>query len=167
MTSVDRVIRTLPGSAAWTELLANIGAGANERDLNDENPFDQVSALKRAGFGTLRLPAHLGGAGLTVPQLFSAVIDVAKADPIVAHIFRTHFWFVEERLRTADDPTSARWLYKVAEGKIFGNAFSEKGSLAVGSLVFNTRLLSADGGGYRLHGEKFYSTGTLFSDYLT
>jgi len=95
-----------------------------------------------------------------VPQLFSTVIDVAHADPIVAHIFRTHFWFVEERLRTADDPGSARWLHKVAEDKIFGNAFSERGSLAVGSLVFNTRLLPADGGGYRLDGEKYYRTGT-------
>ena len=98
MTSVDRVTRTLPGSPEWASLLDQIGAGAKDRDLNDENPFDQVSALKRAGFGILRLPEHLGGAGLTVPQLFSAVIDVAKADPIVAHIFRTHFWFVEERL---------------------------------------------------------------------
>src|SRR6476469_4386275 len=64
-------------------------------------------------------------------------------------------------------PSSARWLHKVAEDKIFGNAFSERGSLAVGSLVFNTRLLPADGGGYRLDGEKYYRTGTLFSDYLT
>jgi alkylation response protein AidB-like acyl-CoA dehydrogenase len=167
MTSVDRVTRILPGSTEWADLLNQIGAGAKDRDLNDENPFDQVSALKRPGFGTLRLPEHLGGAGFTVPQLFSTVIDVAQADPIVAHIFRTHFWFVEERLRTADDPSSARWLHKVAEGKIFGNAFSEKGSLAVGSLVFNTRLLPAQGGGHRLTGEKFYSTGTLFSDYLT
>jgi alkylation response protein AidB-like acyl-CoA dehydrogenase len=167
MTSVDHVTRILPGSPEWANLLAQIGSGAKDRDLNDENPFDQVAVLKRAGFGTLRLPEHLGGAGFTVPQLFSTVIDVAHADPIVAHIFRTHFWFVEERLRTADDPSSARWLQKVAEGKIFGNAFSEKGSLAVGSLVYNTRLLPADGGGYRLDGEKYYSTGTLFSDYLT
>lgn len=170
MTSVDRVTRTLPGSPEWAALLSRIGGGARDRDLNDENPFDQVSALKSAGFGTLRLPEYLGGAGLTVPQLFSAVIDLARADPIVAHIFRTHFWFVEERLRTADDPSSARWLHKVAAGKIFGNAFSEKGSLAVGSLVFNTRLLpdpAFPGSGYRLNGEKFYSTGTLFSDYLT
>ncbi len=166
MTSVDHVTRILPGSPEWADLLTR-SRGAKDRDLNDENPFDQVAALKRAGFGTLRLPAHRGGAGFTVPQLFSAVIDVAHADPIVAHIFRTHFWFVEERLRTADDAGSARWLHKVAEGKIFGNAFSEKGSLAVGSLVFNTRLLPADGGGYRLDGEKYYSTGTLFSDYLT
>ncbi|MDH6197480.1 alkylation response protein AidB-like acyl-CoA dehydrogenase [Mycobacterium frederiksbergense] len=168
MTTIENVAHVLPGTQQWSDLLATIAAGAKDRDLNDENPFDQVSALKRAGFGTLRLPESLGGAGFTVPQLFSAVIDVAKADPIVAHIFRTHFWFTEERLRTADDPRSAHWLGKIAEGKIFANAFSEKGSLAVGSLVFNTRLLAApDGSGFTLSGEKYYSTGTLFSDYLT
>ena len=167
MTTVENINRILPGSPQWTALLAGIAAGAKDRDLNDENPFDQVAALKRAGFGTLRLPTELGGAGYTVPQLFSAVIDVARADPIVAHIFRTHFWFTEERLRVADEAVSQRWLRKVAEGKIFGNAFSEKGSLAVGSLVFNTRLLPDPAAGFRLTGEKFYSTGTLFSDYLT
>lgn len=163
MTTVENTHSILPGSPAWRDLLSNIGSGARERDLNDENPFDQVAALKRAGFGTLRLPAEFGGPGLTVPQLFSAVIDVARADPIVAHIFRAHFWFVEERLRAR----SRRWLDTVSEGKIFGNAFSEKGSHAVGSLVFNTRLLPSPAGGFRLDGEKFYSTGTLFADYLT
>ncbi|MCV7419884.1 acyl-CoA dehydrogenase family protein [Mycobacterium yunnanensis] len=169
MTTVENNARILPGSPQWDELLGRIAAGAKDRDLNDENPFDEVAALKRAGFGTLRLPPELGGAGLTVPQLFSAVIDVARADPVVAHIFRTHFWFTEERLRTAasGDPASSQWLRKVADGQLFGNAFSEKGSNAVGSLVFNTRLLPDPAGGYRLEGEKFYSTGTLFSDYLT
>ncbi|MFC7677116.1 acyl-CoA dehydrogenase family protein [Mycolicibacterium sp. GCM10028919] len=167
MTTVEGVNRILPGSTEWTTLLADIGSGAKNRDLEDENPFDQVTALKRAGFGTLRLPEALGGAGLTVPQLFSAVIDVARADPIVAHIFRTHFWFVEERLRTVSSEGSRQWLAEVAAGRVFGNAFSEKGSNAVGSLVFNTRLLPDGAGGFRLDGQKFYSTGTLFSDYLT
>lgn len=160
-------ILDLPDTTTWTGLLADIAAGAKDRDLDDVNPFDQVAALKRAGFGTLRLPTELGGAGVTVPQLFSAVIDVARADPVVAHIFRTHFWFVEERLRTLDQPGSRAWLQKVADGKVFGNAFSEKGSHAVGSLVFNTRLAPGHDGGFTLTGEKFYSTGTLFSDYLT
>jgi alkylation response protein AidB-like acyl-CoA dehydrogenase len=163
MTTVAHNQRILPGTPEWKDLLSSIGSGSRDRDLNDENPFDQVAALKRAGFGTLRLPAEFGGAGLTVPQLFSAVIDVAQADPIVAHIFRAHFWFVEERLRSQ----SRTWLDLVSEGKIFGNAFSEKGTQAVGSLVFNTRLLPSPAGGFRLDGEKFYSTGTLFSDYLT
>ena len=161
----------LPGTPAFNALLDEIRSGAKDRDLNDENPFDQVIALKQAGFGTLRLPAEFGGPGLSVPQLFSAIIDVASADPIVAHIFRTHFWFVEERLRALranpSDAVSRHWLHEVAAGKLFANAFSEKGSLAVGSLVFNTRLLPDSSGGYRLNGEKFYSTGTLFSDYLT
>src|ERR1700742_4452651 len=103
MTSVDHVARILPGSPEWAGLLTQIGAGAKDRDLNDENPFDQVAALKHAGFGTLRMPEHLGGPGFTVPPLFSTVIDVAHADPIVAHIFRTHFCFVEDRLRPTDD----------------------------------------------------------------
>ncbi|MGU3654208.1 acyl-CoA dehydrogenase family protein, partial [Mycolicibacterium sp. A43C] len=163
MTTVENTHHILPGTPEWADLLSTIGAGSRDRDLNDENPFDQVAALKRAGFGTLRLPKELGGAGLTVPQLFSSVIDVARADPIVAHIFRAHFWFVEERLRAQ----SRRWLDLAAAGKIFGNAFSEKGGNAVGSLVFNTRLLPHPEGGYRLDGEKYYSTGTLFADYLT
>jgi alkylation response protein AidB-like acyl-CoA dehydrogenase len=163
MTTVAHNQRILPGTPEWKDLLSSIGSGSRSRDLNDENPFDQVAALKQAGFGTLRLPAEFGGAGFTVPQLFSAVIDVAEADPIVAHIFRAHFWFVEERLRSQ----SRGWLDLVSEGKIFGNAFSEKGTQAVGSLIFNTRLLPSAAGGFRLDGEKFYSTGTLFSDYLT
>ena len=48
-----------------------------------------------------------------MPQLFSAVIDVARADPIVAHIFRTHFWFTEERLRR---PTT-RFAALAAQGR--------------------------------------------------
>jgi alkylation response protein AidB-like acyl-CoA dehydrogenase len=167
MTTAEDITRIAPGSPEWTTLLDRIGSGASDRDLNDENPFDQVVALKRAGFGTLRLSPAQGGSGFSVPQLFSTVIDVARVDPIVAHIFRTHFWFVEERLRLSADARSARWLREVAGGKIFGNAFSEKGSHAVGSLVFNTRLLPDSAGGYRLDGEKFYSTGTLFSDFLT
>lgn len=77
MTTVENTTRILPGSPQRAELLGRIAAGAKDRDLNDERLFDQVAALKRAGFGTLRRPPELGGSGLTVPQLFSAVIDVA------------------------------------------------------------------------------------------
>ena len=121
MTTLELVDRLLPGTPEFADLLAQIRSGAKDRDLNDENSFDQVNALKQAGFGTLRLPTELGGSNFTVRQLFSTVIDVAAADPIVAQIFRTHFWFVEERLRTLTDPRSRHWLTKGAEGNIVGN----------------------------------------------
>jgi alkylation response protein AidB-like acyl-CoA dehydrogenase len=72
MTATEEGFSIAPGTAQWEGLLSGIASGAKDRDLNDENPFDQVAQLKRAGFGTLRLPRELGGAGLTVPQLFSA-----------------------------------------------------------------------------------------------
>ncbi len=74
---------------------------------------------------------------------------------------------MEQCLRTADAPISRQWLKKVAEGKLFGNAFSEKGPVAAGSPFFHTRLVRTDDGKYRLDGDKYYSTGTLFSDYIS
>jgi hypothetical protein len=57
MTSLDHVTAILPGSPEWADLLAQIAFGAKDRDLNDENPFDQVAALKRAGFGACGCPS--------------------------------------------------------------------------------------------------------------
>jgi hypothetical protein len=102
MTSVQNVNRILPGSPQWTELLAGIAAGAKDRDLNDENPFDQVSALKRAVRRNAAVAERAWRSGIHRSTTVLAVIDVARADPIVAHIFRTHFWFTEERLLLSD-----------------------------------------------------------------
>lgn len=57
MTTVENVTRVLPGTPEWDDLLASIAEGAKDRDLNDENPFDQVAALKRAGFEACDFPS--------------------------------------------------------------------------------------------------------------
>ncbi|MBY6412254.1 acyl-CoA dehydrogenase [Rhodococcus sp. BP-252] len=171
-TAVDKPVGVLvPGSTEYRALLATIAEGASRRDLEDQNPFDQIDALRRAGVGALRLPKDIGGGGLTVRELFGVIADIAEADPIVAHILRTHFWFVEERLRQAtavDYPgfENDRWIQLILQGKIFGNASSERGSQAVGNFKYGTHL-TAYGDKFLLDGEKFYSTGTLFSDYVS
>jgi hypothetical protein len=43
MTTVEDVSSTAPGSARSDELLRELATGAKARDLNDENPFDQVA----------------------------------------------------------------------------------------------------------------------------
>ncbi len=116
MPTVEPVNRILPGTPAFSDLLAQIRAGAKDRDLNDEKLFDQITALKQAGFDTLRLPTELGGSNFLVRQSISNIIDLATADPIVAHIFRTHFWFAEQQLRTVSEARSRSWLAKAAEG---------------------------------------------------
>ncbi|MFC8178162.1 MULTISPECIES: acyl-CoA dehydrogenase [Nocardiaceae] len=172
MTStVESVGVVEPGSPEYRELLASIAEGASARDLADENPHQQIDALRRAGFGALRLPKDIGGAGLTVRETFGVIIDLAEADPIVAHILRTHYWFVEERLREATAVDYAgydndRWIQLILQGRIFGNASSERGSQAVGNFKYGTHL-TPHADGYLLDGQKFYSTGTLFSDYVS
>lgn len=50
-------------------------------------------------------------------------------------------------------------------GKIIGNAYTEISKINVGKYEFETNLLP-DGDGYRLNGIKYFSTGTLYSDYV-
>jgi alkylation response protein AidB-like acyl-CoA dehydrogenase len=159
-----------PGSLALTELFARIGDGAQQRELERILPHDQIRWLRDAGIGRLRLRVEDGGVGATLPDLFGVVIDLAAADSNIAHILRAHFGFVEEQLHNPDPSAGRRWLGLVAEGNVFGNAVSEQNTLPVGRKAGTTHLdtiLSPDGtDGFRLSGVKFYSTGTLFSDWV-
>lgn len=166
--------------AAWNSdavraVLTQIGEGVVERELRDENPFDQVRQVAALGFGTLRLPARLGGQGASIRELFAAVIDVAEADPTVAHIFRAHLLQTEDLIirSNADDAdgaarnaTTLALLDAVRAGKIIGNASSERGNSAVGGVDFNTTITTSLDGRRVLNGEKYYTTGTLFADYV-
>jgi len=89
---------------------------------------------------------------------------LAEADSNVAHILRTHYWFVEQQIVSADPDDRARGIALLNSGALVGNGFSEQSSHPVG-LYFDTKFTPDPDGGYRLHGTKYYSTGTLYSDY--
>ena len=146
-------------------MLAEIAAGSAHRERAGEPPHDAVDLVRHARLGALRVPAAEGGAGASVRGLLATLIDLAEADANVAHILRAHFWFVELRLLDTDPGRRARWLTQVADGLIFGNATSELGTRAAGDRAFATRL-ARNGGHYRLTGTKYYSTGSLFSDWI-
>jgi alkylation response protein AidB-like acyl-CoA dehydrogenase len=155
-----------PGSRELQALLARIAEGANVRERDRVAPYEQIQWIREAGLGRLRIPLAEGGAGASLREFFRVLIDLAAADSNVAHILRAHFWFVEEQLQSANADSRKHWLGLVNQGKIFGNATSEQGNLQVG-LFFDTKLTrDADGVGYRLNGQKYYSTGSLFSDWI-
>lgn len=143
------------------ELIGKIAAGAVSRELERELPFEPIRMLDAAGFGALRVPAEYGGPGLSIEELITELIRLAEADSNVAHLYRGHFGFVEA-LRFQPEEIRAHWYRKVLEGKTVGNASTEKGGNALGEL--NTVLTEQDGTPV-LTGEKFYCTGTIFSDY--
>ncbi|WP_433782403.1 acyl-CoA dehydrogenase family protein [Actinomycetospora sp. CA-101289] len=148
-----------------TDLLAWIAEGAADRERRDESPFAQVAAVAEAGLGALSLPVDEGGRGAGVRELFAFVVDLAEADPIVAHVLRTHYSQVLGFLRLPDPDVRRRWLDEVRAGKVFGNAISETGPAAAGGHEFDTRLDEVDGRRV-LNGTKYYSTGTLYADWI-
>lgn len=160
-TTTRPVVR--PGTPEWAGLLERIADGVADRERTRTAPYEVVGWLKEAGVGRLRLPVEDGGAGLSVPELFAALIDLAEADSSVPHILRTHFWFTEQHLQARHDPAFSARLRLAADDKFVGNGFSEQSSKPVG-LFFDTTF-TVDGDGYRLNGTKYYSTGSIYSDY--
>ncbi len=153
-----------PGSPELTALLDRISVDADLRDKDAVAPFQQIAWVKQAGLGRLRVPLSEGGGGAGIREFFSTLIALAEADSNVAHILRTHFWFVEQQLVAVDPAARARGLGIITADKLVGNGFSEQSKHAVG-LHFDTTITAQPGGGYVLDGEKFYSTGTMYCDY--
>jgi alkylation response protein AidB-like acyl-CoA dehydrogenase len=153
-----------PGSPELKALLARIALGAEERERDLKQPFEVIGWIKEAGLGRLRLPVEDGGGGASVRELFETVVALAEADSNVAHILRTHYWFVEQQLIAPDPDARARAFALLNSGALVGNGFSEQSKRPVG-LYFDTAFTPDPDGGYRLNGTKYYSTGTLYSDY--
>ncbi|HEY5333233.1 MAG TPA: acyl-CoA dehydrogenase family protein [Solirubrobacterales bacterium] len=155
----------LPGSPEFERLLAQIAAGSAERERLLEAPFAAIDLIKEARLGAIRVPVADDGAGVSLRELFEVLIALAEADSNVAHILRVHFSFVERLLAGHDPDNRARWFGLIVAGKIFGNAISEQNGRQVGMQFDTTLTPDPDGDGFRLDGEKFYSTGSMYSDW--
>lgn len=150
-------------AARFRPVFERIRAGAVERDLQRRLPHEELHWLREAGFTKLRLPQELGGLGATLPELFGLLIELGAADSNVVNAVRAHQGFTEDVLNAADPAWRQRWLARVAAGDFVGSGFSEAGDAKVGS--FSTRLRQTPEG-LRLDGEKFYTTGSLFGDWI-
>jgi alkylation response protein AidB-like acyl-CoA dehydrogenase len=149
----------------FAPVFARIAAGAIEREADRRLPFEEVEWLRQAGFGRIRVPKEYGGLGASLPQFFRQLIELGRADSNLPQLLRGHFGFVETRLTQAEPEIRERWLHRLASGVLVGNAQSEQGS---NSFWQNATSVSRtpDGDGWRLSGRKFYSTGSLFSDWI-
>lgn len=152
-----------PTAADLDTLLARIAEGAAERERERIPPFDAMRAVGHSGAGALRVPASHGGPGATLRALFELVIGLAEADSNVAQSLRAHFHFVEGRRASSDPAERERWFAEVLRGSIFGNATVERTTRDL--FGFETTL-TPDGDGAVLHGTKYYSTGSLYADWV-
>ncbi|MBD9586137.1 acyl-CoA dehydrogenase family protein [Pseudomonas sp. PDM03] len=150
-------------AARFRPIFQRIAAGAVEREQSRSLPYEPIQWLKDAGFGAVRVPVEYGGGGASLPQLFELLIELAEADSNVPQALRGHFAFAEDRLNATPGPARDLWFKRFVDGDIVGCAWTEIGNVAIGDVITK---VSPNGDGWRLNGEKFYSTGSLFSDWI-
>ncbi|WP_169077306.1 acyl-CoA dehydrogenase family protein [Microcella alkalica] len=146
----------------FAPVLAEIAAGAVERERRRILPLDEVRALRDAGFGALRVPRRFGGWGASLQQLFRLLIALGEADANLPQLLRGHIAFVETQLALPPSALRTEWLSRIADGEVlFGNAQAERGE----SSTPTTEIVEVEGR-LLLRGRKFYSTGTLYADWI-
>ncbi|EEA01303.1 Acyl-CoA dehydrogenase type 2 domain [Burkholderia sp. H160] len=148
----------------FAPIYEQIAAGAIEREQNRVLAHEAVQWLKSSGFTALRVPREHGGGGITLPQFFRQLSKLGAADSNLPQILRAHFGFIESRLEDSADTQRARWFARIAQGETLGAATSERGPLTHNSVTLRRDVAS---GALRLDGEKYYSTGALYADWLS
>ncbi|WP_414447846.1 acyl-CoA dehydrogenase family protein [Burkholderia sp. 22PA0099] len=148
--------------AALPALAAELGHDTARREANRELPFEGFKLFRATPLGALRLPEASGGLGGSLVDLFEVISTLAAADSNLAHALRIHYDFTEVLRLSPASPFNALQIDRVLSGAIFGGASTELGTSRPGEV---STTLTADGDGYRVSGTKYYSTGTLFSDY--
>lgn len=153
--------------AALTEqfrpLFARIAEGAATREIDRTLLHEPIRWLKEARFGTLRIPKEEGGFGVSLPQLFSLLTALAEADSNLPQALRAHFAFIEDRLNQPESEDRRRWFRRFVDGELVGSGWSEIGAVKLGDVITQVSPVQV---GWALSGEKFYSTGTLYADWI-
>ncbi len=159
-----------PSPASSHALLAHfqpvfdrIAAGAIRREQARELAHEPVVWLREAGFGALRVPRNAGGFGASLPQLFSLIRVLGAADSNLPQIWRAHFGFVEALFQPDKDAVRDRWFARIVDGAVFGAAMAERGPATENTV----RITPTGDGDWRLDGSKYYSTGSLYADWLS
>ncbi|MCD2114144.1 acyl-CoA dehydrogenase [Rhodococcus rhodochrous] len=150
-------------AATYRPVFARIAEGNLQRERTREFPYEQVRWLIDAGFSRLRIPRELGGDGATLQQVFLLLAELGEADPNVAHIFRNHLAFVEDRLNSPDHPSTEIWLERFRQGQFVGGGWTEASNTKFGEI--GTRITTSEGVN-RITGSKYYATGSLYADWL-
>jgi alkylation response protein AidB-like acyl-CoA dehydrogenase len=147
-------------------LLPAIGEGSATRERERQLPFDAVRQIADALLYTVRIPTRYGGPGGSVRDVIGLLIRIASVDSNVAQALRPGFGFVEGLLASRAEGAEQerhRWFERYLQGAVLGNAGWEVGG-ANGAI--SARIV-ADGEHYRATGSKFYSTGSLYADWIS
>ena len=135
----------------------------NKRDQNRILPTEQINQFSQKGLGGIRIPKQYGGAFVSNKTLAHVFRILTKADANVGQIPQNQFGLLNFINITGSDAQKQFIYTEILAGKRIANGGPEKNSKDTKSI--QTKL-TLENGQYFLNGEKFYSTGTSFADWL-
>lgn len=144
-------------------VFARIADGAAAREIAQGLPAEPILWLKETGFTRARLPVEEGGLGLRLSEQFALLIELSEADSNVTQALRAHLGFVEDIVGLPHGERRALWAERIARDETVGSAWTEVGDAP--QFGFATRLAERNGRHF-LNGAKFYTTGSLFADWI-
>lgn len=135
----------------------------NERDQNRILPTEQINQFSQKGLGGIRIPKQYGGAFVSNKTLAHVFRILSKADANVGQIPQNQFGLLNFINITGSDAQKQFIYSEILAGKRIANGGPEKNSKDTKSIQ---TTLTLENGQYFLNGEKFYSTGTSFADWI-
>lgn len=156
-----------PPAPLPVEFIARLREGASRRDAERLLPFELIDEMKASRFGARHLRLEWGGSGATLAQTLAEVIDLAAADPNVAHIWRNHLCIVQRFNSYRGGDRQVEFLIgEVADGRLLSLAGTELTRAQTGGASPFSATLLADGDHLVMNGRKFYSTGVIYADHI-
>lgn len=146
------------------DLRQAFAAGAAERDRDRRLPDVELAQLSASGLLAITVPEEFGGLGADTPTLVEVVRTLAAGDPNLAQIPHSHYVYLNV-LRRHGSPELQKLIFtEVLQGARLGNAQSEARTKHLQDI--RTRLEPQPDGSFLITGEKQYSTGALFADWV-
>ncbi|MCX7080666.1 MAG: acyl-CoA dehydrogenase family protein, partial [Pseudomonas sp.] len=137
---------------------------ASRRDQQRKLPWSEIEQFTRSGLGSISIPREFGGPQVSFVTLAEVFAIISAADPALGQIPQNQFGILNVLLDSATERQKKQLFQSVLEGWRIGNAGPERGTK--NTLELKARI-TANGDGFVINGQKFYSTGALFAHWIT
>ncbi|MFJ4156420.1 SfnB family sulfur acquisition oxidoreductase [Pseudomonas sp. NPDC089752] len=148
---------------AARELAESAREQASRRDQQRKLPWAEIEQFTRSGLGSISVPKAHGGPDVSFDTIAEVFRLISAADPALGQIPQNQFGLLQLLRLTATEAQQALIFRSVLDGWRIGNAGPERGTKD--TLTLKARI-TREGDGYRISGEKFYSTGALFAHWV-
>ena len=161
--AVARIASDDEALAAAHRLADLFRADAAGRDRERRLPWEEIDLYSASGLGGMTVPRSHGGADVSHVTLAEVFRILSAADPALGQIPQNQFGVLGVVRQIGTASQKQRIYEAVLAGQRLGNAGPERGTATV---LHQTTRLQETGGGLRLDGKRFYSTGALFAHWI-